>query len=505
MKKGKVHIFDTTLRDGEQSGGVSLEIREKLEIARQLAKLGVDTIEAGFPIASPGDFEAVSAIAESIEGPVICGLARVLPSDINRAAEALTKARKKRIHVFLATSKLHMEQKLKKPKEDILKMAVDGVRLAKEWTDDVEFSPEDASRSEKSFLYEVLEEVIEAGATTVNIPDTVGYTTPSEFSLLISGILENVSNINKAVISVHCHNDLGMATANSLSAVKAGARQVECTINGIGERAGNASLEEIVMAIATRSDFFDLRTDLDTKHLVKTSWLVSHHTGMVVQANKAIVGANAFAHSSGIHQDGFLKERSTYEIMQPEDVGLSKSKIVLTKLSGSHAFKSRLKELGLELSEEETSSAFKKFKELADKKKEVFDEDIIFLIEDEVYHIPQTFTLEYVHAISGSQLVPTAAVKIKKDGKIIQETAFGNGPISAMYLAIDQATGLKCELLDYSVKSVTGKKDAMGEALVRVRHEDEVVSGKGVSTDTIEASAKAYMDAVNRLAYKKKK
>lgn len=506
MKREKIYIFDTTLRDGEQSGGVSLEVGEKLEIAKQLAKLGVDIIEAGFPIASQGDFEAVSAIAKNIDGPVICGLARVLPSDINRAAEALKPAKRKRIHVFLATSKIHMEQKLRKPKEDILKMAVDGVKLAKEWTDDVEFSPEDASRSEKNFLYEVLEKVIEAGATTVNIPDTVGYAIPSEFSDTISGILKNVSNINKVVISVHCHNDLGMATANSLAAVKGGARQVECTINGIGERAGNASLEEIAMAIATRSDFFDLRTNLDIRQLIKTSRLVSHHTGMVVQPNKAIVGANAFAHSSGIHQDGFLKERSTYEIMQPEDVGLSKSKIVLTKLSGSHAFRSRLKELGLELSEEEMSSTFVKFKELADKKKEVFDEDIISLIEDEVYHIPQIFTLEYIHAMGGSHfLVPTAIVKIKKDGKVIQEVAFGNGPVSAMYLAIDQATGLKCELLDYSVKSVTGKKDAMGEVLVRVRHKDEIVSGRGVSTDTIEASAKAYMDAVNRLAYKKKK
>ncbi|MBU2462432.1 2-isopropylmalate synthase, partial [bacterium] len=363
----KVYIFDTTLRDGEQSCGVSLSIREKLDIARQLAKLGVDIIEAGFPIASVGDFEAVRAIAEEIDGPIIAGLARVLPEDIKRVAEAIKPAKRKRIHVFVATSKIHMDYKLKKSKEEVLKMAVEGVRLAKSFTDDVEFSPEDATRTEKSFLYEVLEAAISSGATTVNIPDTVGYSIPSEFGKLIQDIKMNVKNINKAIISVHCHDDLGMATANSLSAVMNGARQVECTMNGIGERAGNASLDEIVMAIKTRADLFGLYTGINTQYIYKTSKMVSGYTGMVVQPNKAVVGANALAHSSGIHQDGFLKERTTYEIMRPEEIGLSESKIVLTKLSGRHALKKRLEDLGFSLADKELSLAFKRFKELADK------------------------------------------------------------------------------------------------------------------------------------------
>ncbi len=500
----RVYIFDTTLRDGEQSCGTSLSIREKGDIARQLAKLGVDIIEAGFPIASVGDFASVRAIAEEIDGPIIAGLARVLPEDIERAAEAIKPARRKRIHVFLATSNIHMEYKLKKPKEEILKMAVEGVRLAKSFTDDVEFSPEDATRTEKSFLYEVLEAAISAGATTVNIPDTVGYATPTEFGMLIADIKKKVKNIDKAIISVHCHNDLGMAVANSLSAVINGARQVECTMNGIGERAGNTSLDEIVMAIKTRADLFQAYTGVNTQHIYKTSKMVSGYTGMVVQPNKAVVGANAFAHSSGIHQDGFLKERTTYEIMRPEDIGLAESKIVLTKLSGRHALKKRLEDLGFSLADKELSLAFKRFKELADKKKEIFDEDLRALIEDEVYIPQERFKLDYLYVSCGTGTIPTATIRIKDGEKLVQESAWGNGPIDAIYLAIDKATGMSSKLKDYSVSAITGEKEAMGEVTVRIEREGKEITGRGVSTDIIEASAKAYLSALNRGVQKQK-
>ncbi|HAW49817.1 TPA: 2-isopropylmalate synthase [bacterium] len=495
----RVYIFDTTLRDGEQSSGVNLLIKEKLDIAKQLAKLGVDVIEAGFPVASADDFEAVKVIASEIEDPTIAALARVLPGDIERAAEALKSAKKKRIHVFLATSKIHMEYKLRKPKEDVIKMATEGVRLAKSFCDDIEFSPEDASRSERSFLYEVITEAINAGATTINIPDTVGYSIPPEFGELILKIRENVPNIDKVVISVHCHNDLGLAVANSLSAIKNGARQVECTINGIGERAGNAALEEIVVALKTRQDLFGLTTNIDTRHLYKTSRMVSLHTGMVVQPNKAVVGANAFSHSSGIHQDGFLKESTTYEILKPRDIGVPESKIVLTKLSGRHALKRRLENLGFKLTEDELKKAFLRFKELACKKNEVFDEDIEALIEDEIRAVEELVGLEYIHVVCGNNTVPTATVRVKRKDEVVQEAACGNGPVDAVYRAIDKCCGIECSLRDYSVSALTGEKDAVGEVTVKIESSGTEVVGRGMSTDIIEASAKAYISAINRL------
>jgi len=496
----RVYIFDTTLRDGEQSCGVSLSIREKLDIAKQLVNLGVDIIEAGFPIASTGDFEAVRAIAEEIDGPIIAGLARVLPGDIEKAALAIKPAKRGRIHVFLATSKIHREYKLKKPKEEILKMAVEGVKLAKSFTDDVEFSPEDATRTEKSFLYEVLEAAISVGATTVNIPDTVGYAMPIEFGRLIADIKANVKNIERAIISVHCHNDLGMAVANSLSAVINGARQVECTINGIGERAGNASLEEIVMAIKTRADLFSLYTGINTRNIYKTSKMVSRYTGMVVQPNKAIVGANAFAHSSGIHQDGFLKERTTYEIMKPEEIGLTESKIVLTKLSGRHALKARLKEMGYEYSDEGLNKIFERFKALADQKKEIFDEDIRALVEDEMTKIEETYSLIELFVSSGTKQKPTAVVKLKCKNNIIEKTGYGDGPVDAVYKAIAEITKTKSSLLKYEVKSITGGTDALGEVMVSLEEDGRIARGYGSDTDIIVASAKAYISALNRLA-----
>lgn len=501
----KVYIFDTTLRDGEQSSGVSLDIREKLDIANQLAKLKVDVIEAGFPIASSGDFEAVKLIAQEVQGPTITGLARVLPEDIKRAAEAVKYAKKPRIHVFLATSKLHRDFKLKKAKEEILRLAIEGVSFAKGYIEDIEFSPEDASRTEPEFLYEVIEAVIEAGASTVNIPDTVGYSIPFEFGPLIAGIKKNVRNIDKTIISVHCHNDLGMATANSLAAIKNGAGQIECTINGIGERAGNTSLEEVVMSLSTRTDLFDTFTDIDTTQIYKTSRMVSYYTGIIVQPNKAIVGANAFSHSSGVHQDGFLKERTTYEIIQPQDIGLSESKIVLTKLSGRHALKSRLEELGFHLDEKELEKAFVKFKLLSDKKKDIFDEDLEAIVEDEVYTVPEDIKLEYIHVSTGNHTIPTATVKLKIGQDIFQDASCGNGPVDAAYLAIDKITKIKCELLDYSLKALTKEKEAIGEVIIRIKSNNQEVVGRGISTDVIEASASAYINALNRLVSKRKK
>jgi 2-isopropylmalate synthase len=500
----KVYIFDTTLRDGEQSSGVSLEVRQKVEIAKQLARLRVDVVEAGFPIASQGDFEAVRAVANEVEGPVIAALARVVEEDIKRAAEALSGAPHPRIHVFLATSEIHRTYKLGKAKEEILKLATEGVRMARMYVDEVEFSPEDASRTEPSFLYEVLEAAIQAGAGILNIPDTVGYSMPEEFGHLIKEIKRRVKGIDGVILSVHCHNDLGLAVANSLSALKNGARQIECTINGIGERAGNAALEEVVMAVKTRRDLFDLKVDIETTQLYKASRMVSHHTGMVVQPNKAIVGTNAFSHSSGIHQDGVLKERRTYEIMRPQDIGIRRSKIVLTKLSGRHALKTRLKELGYELGEEELAKAFLLFKALADKKKEVFDEDLEALVEEEVFEIPKTFSLEYLSVTTGTGTIPTATVRIRKKGKVYQESAWGNGPVGAAYNAIDKITKIKVRLLDYNLKSLSVDRDAVGEVLVRVRSGRREVSGRGISTDVIEASAKAYLDAINRLLRRRK-
>ena len=495
----RIRIFDTTLRDGEQCPGASLTPPEKLEIARQLARLGADIIEGGFPIASPGDAQAVKMIAQAVKGPVIAALARSLPADIDAAAAALAPAKRKRIHVFLATSPIHRKYKLRKARQEILRQAVWAVGYAKKHTPDVEFSPEDASRTEPEFLYQVLEEVIQAGATTVNIPDTVGFAIPDEFGALIRGITEHVANIERAVISVHCHNDLGLSVPNSLAAIKHGAGQVECTVNGIGERAGNASLEEIVMSLRIRKDFYNAETGIDTTQITRTSRLVSTLTGIVVQPNKAIVGDNAFRHESGIHQDGVLKHRATYEIMRPQDVGLGESKLVLGKLSGRHAFAKRLSSLGFRLSKADVDRAFARFKDLADKKKHIFDSDLAAIVEDELPPEQEVYKLAYVHTASGSDTVPTATIRIAKEGKELQDAACGDGPVDACYKTIDRLTGISPELLDYSLHSVTKGKDALGEVSVRLRHQGIEVSGRGASTDVIEASAKAYLNAVNKL------
>ena len=495
----RILIFDTTLRDGEQCPGASLTPSEKLEIAKQLARLGVDVIEGGFPIASPGDAQAVKAIAQTVKGPTIAALARSLPADIDAAAAALAPAKKKRIHVFLATSPIHRKYKLRKAQEEILRQSVWAVKYAKRYSRDVEFSPEDASRTEPEFLHQVIEAVIKAGATTVNIPDTVGFAIPDEFGELIGGIVERVPNIGRATISVHCHNDLGLSVPNSLAAIANGAGQVECTVNGIGERAGNASLEEIVMTLKIRKDFYRAETGIDTTQIAKTSRLVSSLTGIVVQPNKAIVGGNAFRHESGIHQDGILKHRATYEIMRPQDVGLATSQLVLGKLSGRHAFVQRLASLGFRLSKAELDRAFARFKTLADKKKEVFDEDLAAIVEEELPAAQEVYKLVYVHTSSGSDTVPTATIRLQKEGKTLQDAAGGDGPVDACYKTIDRMTGVSPELVDYAIRSVTKGKDALGEVAVKLRSHGIDVTGRGTSTDIIEASAKAYVNAINKL------
>ena len=498
-----ITIFDTTLRDGEQCPGASLEAHEKLEIARQLARLGVDVIEAGFPIASPGDAAAVRLIAGSVKGPIICALARSLPKDIDAAAKALAPAAKKRIHVFLATSPIHLKYKLRKAEDEIVRQAVEAVKYAKRYCNDIEFSPEDASRTKPEFLFKVLEAVIKAGATTVNIPDTVGFAIPEEFGRLIGAIKLNVRHIDRAKVSVHCHNDLGLSVPNSLAAVANGADQVECTINGIGERAGNASLEELVMTLKIRKDFYQAETGVDATQITKASKLVSSLTGIVVQPNKAIVGANAFAHESGIHQDGVLKHRKTYEIMRPQDVGLGGNRLVLGKLSGRHAFIERLKTLGFSLTGAELDRAFGRFKELADKKKEVFDEDLTAIVEADVPPEQETYKLIYVHTSAGNVTVPTATIRLEVGGKTIQEAACGDGPVDACYKTINRMAKVSPELLDYQIRSVTSGQDALGEVTVRLRYRKTEVSGRGASTDIIEASAKAYISAINRLVAKR--
>ncbi len=496
----RVIIFDTTLRDGEQAAGGTLNIQEKLEIARQLEKLGVDIIEAGFPISSPGDFDAVRLIAKEVRTPVICALARAHPDDIDRAWEAVKEAERPRLHVFLSASDIHLLYQLKKSREEILEMSRGMVARAKKYTDDIEFSPMDASRTEPEYIYQVLEAVIGAGATTVNIPDTVGYAIPDEFGSLIEGILQNVPNINRAVVSVHCHNDLGLAVANSLEAVKRGARQVECTINGIGERAGNASLEEIVMAIKTRGDFFNLTTNVNTTQIYKTSRLVSELTGFLVQPNKAIVGANAFSHEAGIHQDGVIKMPITYEIMDPRTVGIPASSLVLGKLSGRHAFKERLAELGYSLSEEDFNRAFTAFKQLADKKKEIADKDIESLIAEELRTVSEVYHLDRVQVSCGDRGIPTAAVRlIAPDGQVLADAALGTGPVDAVCKAIKQLVGVPNVLTEFTVKSVTEGIDAIGEVLIRIESEGVTYTGRGADTDIIVASAKAYINALNRL------
>ena len=501
----KVMVFDTTLRDGEQSPGASLTVEEKLEIARQLERLKVDVIETGFPASSPGDFEAVRRIAQEVKAPVITALARALPSDIEKAGEALREAKYKRIHTFIATSSIHMEHKLRMGPRQVLSSAVEAVQFAKQFTLEVEFSPEDASRSDLAFLCEVIQAVIERGATVVNIPDTVGYSTPDDFGTLVGKICQHVPHLDKITLSIHCHNDLGMATANSIAGIKAGARQVECTINGIGERAGNASLEEIVMALITRRDLLPFCTNINTGEIYRTSRLVSRLTGIPVQPNKAIVGENAFRHEAGIHQDGVLKKSATYEIMAPASIGLKEGELVLGKHSGRHAFKERMRRLGFRLDTHQLETAFKSFKELTDKKREVFDEDLIFIGEEQTFRIPEVYVLEYIHTVTGNQILPTATVRIKKKDKVFQEAACGDGPIDAAYRAIDRVTRMKLNLLDYSLHSVTGGKDALGEVMVKVEAKGRMVTGRGVSTDIIEAGAKAYLNAINRLIYREGK
>jgi len=513
-RQERIIIFDTTLRDGEQSPGATLNVDEKLTIARQLARLGVDVIEAGFPFASSGDFEAVQKIAEAVgldNGPTICGLARATRQDIQRAAEALKPAVHARIHTFIATSDIHLEYKLRKSRSEVLSIAEEMVSYAKSFVKDVEFSPEDAGRSDPEFLYQVLERAIAAGATTVNIPDTVGYTTPSEFGALICGIKENVPNIDRAIISVHGHDDLGLAVANFLEAVKNGARQLECTINGIGERAGNAALEELVMALHVRRKYFNpflgrpvdsenSLTQIDTHQIYKTSRLVSNLTGMVVQPNKAIVGANAFAHESGIHQDGVLKHKLTYEIMDAQSIGLTDNQIVLGKHSGRNAFRTRLRELGFELSEQELNKAFVRFKDVADKKKEISDWDLEAIVKDEIKQAPEFFRLELVQVSCGDRARPTATVTLRTpDGEELTDAAIGTGPVDAIYRAINRVVQVPNDLIEFSVQSVTEGIDAMGEVTIRLRYQERIFSGHAANTDVVVASAHAYLNALNRL------
>ncbi len=503
-KTDRVYIFDTTLRDGEQAPGASLNTEEKMKVAVQLEKLGVDIIEAGFPAASPGDFEAVQKIAKSLKKTVIAGLSRAIRKDIDACAKALKPAKRMRIHTFISSSDIHLKHLFRKSREEALAAVADAVKYARRFSDDVEFSAQDASRSELDFLCRMIETAIKNGAQTVNVPDTVGYAIPTEYGHMVATLKNRVPNINKAVISVHCHNDLGLAVANSLSAIRSGARQVECTINGIGERAGNASLEEIVMVLKTRHDLYPYQTSVDTREIFKTSRLVSTLTGFMIQPNKAIVGNNAFAHESGIHQDGMLKYRQNYEIMAPESIGVPESRLILGKHSGRHAFKKRLEDLGYSLSPEAIDSLFAKFKDLADKKKSVYDEDIEALIEEKVAASQEVYHLTYLHTTAGSTTLPTATLKLKKGEEVIQEAATGDGPVDAVVNAIDRATGFKGKVENYNLKALTQGRDAQGEVTLTVTTNGDEANGRGVSTDVIEASAKAYLNAVNKLLLKHK-
>ncbi len=497
----RIYIFDTTLRDGEQSPGVSLNLEEKLAIAHQLARLGVDVIEAGFPIASPGDFESVKRIANEVRGPIIAGLARTNREDIMAAYEAVKGAERPRIHTFIATSEIHMKHKLRKTKAEVKEMAVNAVKLAKSLVPDVEFSAEDAFRSDIPFLCEVFTAAIEAGANVINIPDTVGYATPWEFGEFVKAIRQGVPNIDKAIISVHCHNDLGLAVANSLAAIRNGAQQVEVAVNGIGERAGNASLEEVVMALYTRRNYLGFTTNINTREIYRTSRMVSTLTGMLIQPNKAIVGKNAFAHESGIHQDGVIKERETYEIMNPELVGISSNKLVLGKHSGRHALKLQLQELGYDLEGEALDRAFREFKQLADRKKEILDEDLIALVDSQVVGSgEEIYKLANLQVSIGTNISPTATVGLEIDGRLIEEAACADGPVEATYRAIDKIVKLPVRLHSYSISAVTGGTDAQGEVVVRVEIGDRTFMGRGLSVDIIEASARAYINALNKIA-----
>jgi 2-isopropylmalate synthase len=508
----RVYIFDTTLRDGEQSPGCSMTLKEKLEVGRQLARLGVDIIEAGFPISSIGDFESVKAIAETIgnmevngmEPPTIAGLARSREADIRRCAEAVSHAKRGRIHTFLATSPIHRDKKLRMSKEKVIEVAVNAVQLAASLVDDVEFSLEDAGRTELDYMAEVVEAVIAAGAKTINLPDTVGYCQPDQYAERVKYVFDHVPNAKDAIISVHCHNDLGLAVANSLAAIKSGARQIECTVNGIGERAGNTSLEEVVMNLNTRKDYFGVTTRIITKEIYPTSRVVSQVTGSRVQANKAIVGANAFAHEAGIHQDGMLKSKETYEIMTPESVGWKGEGMVMGKHSGRHAFVTRLRELGLELDDEGVEKAFNRFKEIADKKKVVYDDDLIAIVEEVVFKEPsQAWKMEYMHATSGTETLPTATVKMSFQDKEFVDAAIGDGPVDAVFLAIDRIIGNPLRVHEYHLEAVTEGQDALGRVTLVVNRQDKPgsakVKGRGVSTDVLIASAKAYVNALNAI------
>ncbi len=500
MSDNRLRIFDTTLRDGEQAPGCSMTLSEKLRVAKALAELNVDIIEAGFPAASPGDFESVREIADRDFGPTICGLARCNPEDIQKVYEAVKGAASHRIHVFVATSAIHREHKLKMAKEEIIRSAVGAVSMARELVDDVEFSPEDASRTELAYLAEVVTAAIEAGATTVNIPDTVGYTVPAEFDELFRYLKQNVPNIDDITLSVHCHNDLGMAVANSLAAVSAGARQVECTINGIGERAGNCSLEEVVMAVKTRAEFFGLETGIDTTRLYPTSRLVSNITGMHPPRNKAIVGENAFAHEAGIHQHGMLQHASTYEIMRPEDVGISKSNLVLGKHSGRHAFRDRLIELGFELDEFETNRAFQEFKKLADKKKDVYDGDLEAIVMSSGGATSGPWTLKSLEVQTHTDEPATAAITlIGEDGKEVSDSAHGDGPVAAAFQALEHVTGVELVLQNFELHSASIGEDAQGEVTVTVEHDGQSFRGRGASVDIVEAGTRACLEVMNRI------
>jgi len=499
----RVYIFDTTLRDGEQSPGASMNTAEKLRIATQLEQLGVDIIEGGFPAASEGDFEAVSKIAGALQKTQVAGLARASIADIDRAWQAIGHAANPRIHTFIATSDIHLKYKLQKSREEVLADTVAAVKHAKAYTDNVEFSAEDGSRSDRDYLCKVFEAAIDAGATTINLPDTVGYAIPEEFSDLVSYVRAHTPNIDRAVLSVHCHNDLGLATANTLAAIKAGARQAEVTINGIGERAGNTSMEEVVMAIHTRPNFLPVETAIKTERIHPISRLVSMITGIIVQPNKAIVGANAFAHEAGIHQDGMLKNPMTYEIMRPETIGLSRNKLVLGKHSGRHALRSHLEEMGYHLSDEELNLIFTKFKELADKKKHVVDEDLEVLVTEKILQTADVFKLEYLHVTAGTTVLPMASVKLSVHGRSVQGAGYGNGPIDATYNTIAKLANTESELLRFSVSALTGGTDAQGEVTVRLRENGLIALGRGADPDIITASAKAYVNGLNRIEYLK--
>ena len=498
----RVIIFDTTLRDGEQCPGASMNLREKMEVARQLGRLNVDVIEAGFPVISDGDFEAVQKIATEVQGPIICGLARCIAKDIDAAGAALKPAGERAcIHTFISTSKIQVENQLKMDVEDVIPIAVACVKQAKGYVKNVEFSAMDATRTDPEFLARLFSAVIEAGATTLNVPDTVGYTVPEQFAELIRFLKDNVRNVDDAILSVHCHNDLGLALANSLAAVKAGARQVEGTINGIGERAGNAALEEVVMALKTRGDYFGaVATGVNTREIVKTSRVVSRMSGLMVQRSKAIVGENAFAHSSGIHQDGILKKRETYEIIDPREVGWGETELPLTKHSGRHAVARRLEHLGYKLSDKELASVFGRFKDIGDKKKFVYDDDLSALVNDSMDDHLEGYTLDYIHVASGSSTIPTATVRLKRGEETLQDSSPGNGAVDAAMKAIDRILNQQGNLVEYNVQAVTQGKDALGEVTIKCDFGGgTLVTGKGASTDVIEASARAYLNAVNRV------